>query len=461
MHDPMTFETRLADAFERYLAGAPVGVDAVTIAATVANAAPRRRLSLSLPAAGPKRRVAILGLVALLLLATVATVLLVVGRLNDRPRVPWVYSNELVSSIELETPRASSLLISLRDGRVLVLGGDSSPVLTALVFDPSTGETQQAGPFPAPETLSMTGAALLADGRVLVIGDQRPAEGPVVPVGFLFDPATLQFEGVGAMRVPRRQASLAALSDGRVLVAGGIPAGLSESTPEDLIRDVEAYDPVSNTFSIVAQLPLQPQFDTRLASLPDGRAAVVLHPPPTDAVAYSRLFVFDPMSNAFAEIPQPGRDATPDPSTPPGLPWTPTFTPLSDGRMLIVGESTDWEGGVIPGLSIIWDPLPGTFEPTRVAPWQYDRAIELDDGRLILLNLHDIAGTRPRSWAATFDLATGATTLLEDLTACYPAVVKLADGRVAFIGGLQDCEIHNPDQGGQLAPAVPVVQIFQ
>src|SRR5262245_552046 len=90
MHDDLTFETfeaQFAEAYGRYLAGAPVEVDAVQMAATAASAS-RTGLAdrLFRPAWAPRfdRRLALLAAVALLAIALVATALLI-GTHVDQP----------------------------------------------------------------------------------------------------------------------------------------------------------------------------------------------------------------------------------------------------------------------------------------------------------------------------------------------------------------------------------------
>ncbi|HEX5826196.1 MAG TPA: hypothetical protein VFY23_01635 [Candidatus Limnocylindrales bacterium] len=62
MRDPATFEARLADAFDRYAASAPVDVDARTLAAAIAR--PRARGPIAARWAAAPRWVVVLGLVA-------------------------------------------------------------------------------------------------------------------------------------------------------------------------------------------------------------------------------------------------------------------------------------------------------------------------------------------------------------------------------------------------------------
>jgi hypothetical protein len=93
MHDDLTFdafEARFADAYGRFLADAPVEVDAVQVAAAaVADAARRRTLvdRLARPAWLPQapRRVLLVATAALLLLAVAASLLLVGSLVNQPP----------------------------------------------------------------------------------------------------------------------------------------------------------------------------------------------------------------------------------------------------------------------------------------------------------------------------------------------------------------------------------------
>lgn len=457
MHDPMTFEARLADAFDRYLTGAPVEVDASALAATITAARPRSRFALRQPAVRPRWATAVL--VGLLILALAAAAAFVVGRLTKRPYVPWVYQDQLVAAPDLPAPQAFAELVALQDGRVLMLSGGNANGATATIFDPVAGTTRPAGSLVSAAALSISDAVRMADGRVMLVGDQRPGTLPSTPVVELFNPSTGMFRTIGPTVRPRGEASLVALADGRVLVLGGVDPTLGEWTPDDTYREVEAYDPSTNSFSVVAELPHASGFATSasVTPLPDGRAAAIVQVQQSDGLAGAVLEVFNPVTNEFLEI-DPSDSGLADA---PRLPFAATFESLRDGRILIVGETPDRDGAVRPGVSVIWDPRSDTFTTTKVAPWSYSSAIALDDGRLLLLGLYTLETGRPEGpWAATFDPETGDAKPIEGLTACYPGATRLPDGRVAFIGGLEDCQIR-PEGGGQLAPAVPIVQIFQ
>lgn len=107
MHDPLTFEARLADAYERYLAAAPITIDPGAIAASAAAAGrPARRINLTVLGAGvsfDRRWAAIL--VAALVLASLLAI--GVGRWLDRMTQPPLSDPLGTPSMEAIYVRAS------------------------------------------------------------------------------------------------------------------------------------------------------------------------------------------------------------------------------------------------------------------------------------------------------------------------------------------------------------------
>src|SRR5207253_803669 len=122
------------------------------------------------------------------------------------------------------TPRADHAAVRLADGRVLVVGGldtERNPLASAELFDPATGQWSSAGSLTSGRVRPL--AALLNDGRVLVAGGGTgplPAETPVATAE-LFDPRTGQWSSAGTMVAGRVRGALAVMADGRVLAAGG------------------------------------------------------------------------------------------------------------------------------------------------------------------------------------------------------------------------------------------------
>jgi hypothetical protein len=79
--------------------------------------------------------------------------------------------------------RAWGAALTLRDGRVLVLGGTTKagPTAAAELYDPTTNRWSEAQPMLHAHGPGLT-ATLLRDGRVLVLGGGRTAGAE------LFDP---------------------------------------------------------------------------------------------------------------------------------------------------------------------------------------------------------------------------------------------------------------------------------
>jgi hypothetical protein len=167
----------------------------------------------------------------------------------------------------------------LRDGRVLFAGGVSADgngtqvLAAAEIYDPRTGLFSPTAPMPEPR--SDATAALLQDGRVLVVGGGL--DDPTAPsaTAVLYDPATGTWVRTGSLHTERFAPSSVVLPDGRVLVMGGLTGlGATTADPEgnpDTSRDVEAelYDPDAGTFGLTAPATMAHP-DASLVLLPDG-----------------------------------------------------------------------------------------------------------------------------------------------------------------------------------------------
>src|SRR5260370_40110423 len=79
-------------------------------------------------------------------------------------------------------------------------------------------------------------AALLPDGRVLVLGGMRNTDLQALNSGEVFDPSTQRWTVVAAMSEARGGQTATLLGDRRILVAGGHPDGASAGI----------YDPAPN-----------------------------------------------------------------------------------------------------------------------------------------------------------------------------------------------------------------------
>lgn len=384
------------------------------------------------------RQARVIALVALLVAALAGAALLAGTWLPAPalPRTPHVYLDELVQAPDLPAPKAFPTLVSLLDGRVLVIGtgGDGGDqTAAAVVYDPGTGASAIAGPIESTGSLAVSSAVRLGDGRVLVVGDARPRDAAPFAVAWVFDPRTLRFEPTGPMVTPRASAKLALLLDGHVLMTGG-------TTPVDIdttLATAELFDPSTSTFSATTSMGISRE-EHGMTTLSDGRVfvcgGITRFGADLGGEGVVTAEVYDPRTGTFSPA-----GTSPFRCT--------VVIGLPDSRVAVFGGSSL----LTAGHATVWDLSSQTFSGTFDGPDPIFGATLLDDGRILL------TGGRPANWAGIYDPTTGAVTEITPPTAYRPSSTRLADGRVLIVGGLADGDIH----GQSLAPGVPTVQIFQ
>jgi hypothetical protein len=418
MSDRPTFETQLRLALATYASDAPADVDPIAMATFASRARVRTSWNFRMGSLRPI-------LVGLLVIATVgAGVALVASRLEHRAP-PRTYIDEVVSAPDLSQEMTRPVVVDLTDGRVLVIGagseGDGRPT-TALVYDPMTGSSASAGPFASPaDPEEISAAVRLMDGRVFVTGNGAPQ---------IFDPRTLQFTAVGPMVTERTDPALALLHDGRVLIASGWDSN------GEWLAAAELFDPATGTFSTTGPMATAGTASPwgATATLPDGRVFM----------AGGVAEIYDPMTGAFSAA---GRN---------DIFGASTAMVTQDGRVVVVGKSGI---GTRTGHAAIWEPASGTFtEILTTAPgYPIDRGTLLDDGRILVTGAD--SGLR---WAGVYDLETHETKKITPPKAWWPSVAKLTDGRVMFVGGVNDWKLRLcPEYGCVSSPAVKTVEIFE
>jgi hypothetical protein len=169
----------------------------------------------------------------------------------------------------MRVPRAYFNAVLLRDGRVLVMGGMSSDLpnpnieASAEIYDPALGRFLPAGSMNV--SRFKHGAALLPDGKVIVMGGQTGSSyGERLASTEIFDPATGKFQRGPQMKLPRYKLvnSVSRLKDRRILVGGGAD-------------QPEIYDPAANDFTLVSGPQLDGFLFSTATTLSNGKVLLV------------------------------------------------------------------------------------------------------------------------------------------------------------------------------------------
>ncbi|MCB8906969.1 MULTISPECIES: kelch repeat-containing protein [unclassified Streptomyces] len=287
----------------------------------------------------------------------------------------------------LRRARRMHTLTPLADGRVLAAGGITGPqaypppaLATAEIYDPAhetwtpTGELHEA-------RHSHT-AVRLPDGRVLVAGGQRPRDTRAqrtLASAELYDPDTGAWTPTREMGDARWHHQAVLLTDGRVLVAGGLTdIGRSRSRTLGLC---ELYDPTAGTWTPTGALR-----DARCAHqalvLLDGTVLTVGGFGPSAAGDDGR---YDPYGLAGVERYDPAAEVwSPEPS----LPWGRGHhraVLLGTGEVLVCGGADHACQDVGYAGALRYDPGMRSWSvagPMDTGRWAFG-AVLLDDGRVL------------------------------------------------------------------------------
>ena len=185
--------------------------------------------------------------------------------------------NAIVNGQESFTPTGSMsknrggsfTLTRLINGKIFVVGGAHSQaenLATAELYDPATGIWTPTGSMYTGR--SNHTATLLADGRVLVAGGYGAS-------GFLnsaeiYDPTSGTWSVTGSMSEGRAGHTAFLLNNGKVLAAAGMYQGSGDTFGKS---SAELYDPVSGTWSITGSLGTA-RMHQQGACLSDGRILI-------------------------------------------------------------------------------------------------------------------------------------------------------------------------------------------
>jgi hypothetical protein len=149
---------------------------------------------------------------------------------------------------DMITARTQQFAVLLKDGTVLMVGGIGPVSATAHdvlasaeLYDAHSGTWKATGSLNTARAQPAT-IEVLRDGRVLIAGGDGPGD-PMLASAELYDPTTRTWAATKSMNVPRVESAATLLKDGRVFVVGGFSA---EGAP--LLGSAEVFDSPTATW---------------------------------------------------------------------------------------------------------------------------------------------------------------------------------------------------------------------
>jgi N-acetylneuraminic acid mutarotase len=288
-------------------------------------------------------------------------------------------TNKWTSARSMATARLNHTATLLPSGKVLVAGGldasfPSSSLATAELYDPTINAWSTAAPMIGARARHT--ATLLTDGRVLVVGGLSVAlrEGglwPSQPTGAeIYDPRANRWTATAPMALYRLDQTATLLSDGRVLVAGGQDGLIS-------FDSVEIYDTGQDRW-----LPAAPMVTGRsghaAALLANGNVLVAggtyRTVVPSDASApLSSAEIYNPALNSWSSVPRMAEVRVEH-----------TATALSGGMVLVIGATGQ-------SRAEIYDPVHNSWSEIGDTMNRYSHtATRLSNGKVLVVGGYGI-----------------------------------------------------------------------
>ncbi len=222
-------------------------------------------------------------------------------------------------------------------------------------------------------------AALLLDGKVLIVGGAKDSDATKLASAELYGPKTHAFTATGSLSTPRVAHTVTLLKDGRVLVAGG---STGRYPNEMIFASAETYDPTTGKFTPTGSMAT-PRYKHAAVLLADGR---VLITGGSDNRAwrgqYASAELYDPKTGKFSPTGDMHLKRFKHPKA---------VVLLRSGKVLVGGGGERAE---------VYDPATGTFalaEGNLDIPAHFSTATLLSDGRALLLGGYgnnDVASAR-------------------------------------------------------------------
>ncbi len=226
----------------------------------------------------------------ILKIAFLYSVLLSVPAMSQTGGAIWTYGPEM------NTSRIQAFIAQLDDDRNMIFGGREEGFVScnlADAYDPISGVFKE---YSMNIPHDMGAVTRLQDGRFFICGGGwNLGIAPGYAEAEIFDPSDNSFTSIGSMTMARMQHGAATLTDGRVLIVGAWYNGIGAAEPE-------IYDPVSNTLKATAGDLVYPRAGAVVLPTNDGGAVVIGGWPSYGGDTYKQVEYFDPVTSTFSVL---------------------------------------------------------------------------------------------------------------------------------------------------------------
>ena len=359
----------------------------------------------------------------------------------------WSYTGSL------NTARSGCTATLLPNGKVLVTGGanEDGVLASAELYDPSTGTWSLTGNLNTPRVGHS--ATLLQNGKVLVAGGYAKnsccQEGAITHTAEIYDPGTGGWSQTGNLNIPRSSHTATLLSNGKVLVAGGVAPATAE-----------LYDPATGTWSLTGKLSETRVYHTATL-LRDGKVLVVSGCGDEECFFYlGSAELYDPNTETWSVT--GGLNAPRE---------NKTLTTLPNGNVLLPGGN--FYSSTL-NTAELYNPATGRWSYTGslLNGRLQETATLLPSGQVLVVGgASGVGESSVLNSAELYDPATGKWNTTASLnTARYNhTATRLSDGKVLVVGGfggrssgyLRSAELYDPEilDPGPIAPRIIMASV--
>jgi len=331
------------------------------------------------------------------------------------PTGNWTNTGSILSE------RFAFPLTVLPNGEVLASGGEAvfqvNTYYESDLYSPANGKWQETG-FMNYAREEHT-ATLLTNGLVLAAGGFTAGSGGgTLSTCELYSPATGVWTNTGSMRTARYAHTAVLLTNGLVLVAGGVSNSI-------LLASSEIYNPVAGTWTPTGNLNTTRYFAS--AFLLTNGTVLVVGGQTTNGAILSSAEIYNPATGLWRYT-----------ASPMLMPQSqPISQLLPDGQLLVAGGLTN--GAAVSGFSELYDPVGDSWSQTGSmnTPREAAGSVLLNNG-IVLVAGGDNGGNGMTN-AELYDPGTGIWTVTgamnEGRNGSFPMVL-LANGEALATGGL-------------------------